>query len=213
MSSVKVHSKTFPAIFSGRLREATAPFSHVFTPQAPGSQPISGRNIFCNPNPFYPHILFYRSSPPFCVLVEILCHPNLGRDYFPPVLKVPPLPPSPDLFSNPTLDFFAPNLNLYLALLSAILLTNIFLLLWWDWLFLIHSNLTGITDKGKPFERMGRKTTDLSNGGWVAELRSRISLAHSFEVKTGLFFMRNPGGHQEVNHEHPTESCDQAHRA
>ena len=119
--------------------------------------------------------------------------------------------PGPNLKSNS--QFFAPNLNLHLALLSAILLTNIFLLLWWDWLFLICSIFTGMTDKGKPFERMGRKTTDLSNGGWVAELISRISSAHSFEVKTGLFFMRNLGANRRSRNEHLTESCDQAHRA
>jgi len=29
-----------------------------------------------------------------------------------------------------------------------------------------------ITDKGKLIERMGRKTTGLSNGGWVTEIIS-----------------------------------------
>ena len=191
-------------------RSFPASSSRSFSSPAPGSSSVSGRNIFCNPNPFAVQILSHHSSPPFWLSQEILCKPKFLRSAFPPFPQGRSLSvfPEPNLKSNS--KFFAPNLNLYLALLLPI---NIFLLLWLDWLFLIRSSFTGTTDKGKPFERMGRKTTDLSNGGWVAELRSRISLAHSFEVKTGLFFMRNPGGHQEVNHEHLTESCDQAHRA
>jgi len=42
MSSVKVH----PAIFSRRLREATAASSHLFAPQAPGSLSVSGHFHF-----------------------------------------------------------------------------------------------------------------------------------------------------------------------
>jgi len=96
---------------------------------------------------------------------------------------------------KPDPKFFAPNLNLYLALLSAILLTNIFLLLWEIWLFPIRLSLASMTDKGKPFERMGRKTTGLFNGSWVAELTSPNFLSPFFERKDWAFFMRNPGSH------------------
>ncbi len=188
MSSV---INSFRKLLKRRLaRSFPASSSRLFSSPAPGSQPISGRYILCNPNPFYPHILFYRSSPPFCVRVEILCKPKFLRSAFPPFPQGRSLSVFPEPLFKLLSRFFAPNLNLYLALLLPI---NIFLLLWLDWLFLIRSIFIGMTDKGKPFERMGRKTTDLSNGGWVAELISRISLAHSFEVKTGLFFMRNPG--------------------
>ncbi len=70
MNSVKVYSETFPAIFSGRLREATAPFSHVFTPQALGSLPVSGPLIFCNPNPFHPPNSFLP------LVLAVLCPPR-----------------------------------------------------------------------------------------------------------------------------------------
>ena len=172
-----------------------------------------GEKILCNPNPFYPLILSHQSFSPFCVLLDILCKPKFPDGYFPHLPKTALLALSTSLISSSSSGFSPPNLNLALALLFAIFPNFFLVLLWLDWLFLISSSLTGITDKGKPFERMGRKTTDLSNGRWVTELTSRISPAHSFEVKIGLFFMRNPGGHQEVNHEHPTESCDQAHRA
>ena len=190
MNSVKVYSETFPAIFSRRSREATAASSHLFTPQALGSLPVSGPLIFCNPNPFHsPNPFLPLISPVYCLRRDIM-----STKFTSGLFSPPPQDRFPNTFPEPLFKllsrFFAPNLNLYLALLLPV---NIFLILWWDWLFLTRSSFTGMTDKGKPFERMGRKTTDLSNGGWVAELRSRISLAHSFEVKTGLFFMRNPG--------------------
>ena len=44
-------------------------------------------------------------------------------------------------------------------------------------------------DKGKLFERMGRKTTGLSNGGWVTEVIYRVAIAHSFRIeKMGFCF-------------------------
>ena len=156
-----------------------------------------GERILCNPNPL-------NHPNPFLPLVPAVLFPT--RDIMLPKSEQRPLPMPSCIHAS----LAQLNLNI---IVEVFLLYQCFLLLWLDWLFLISSSLTGITDKGKPFERMGRKTTDLSNGRWVTELRSRISPAHSFEVKIGLFFMRNPGGHQEVNDEYSTESCDQAHRA
>jgi len=44
-------------------------------------------------------------------------------------------------------------------------------------------------DKGKLFERIGRKTTDLLNSSWVTEVISRLAIAHSLEGKNGLFYL------------------------
>jgi len=158
-----------------------------------------GDKVLCNPNPLdHPNPFLPSVLAVLCPVRDIML-PKISRPLFFPHPQDPVSTVFPGPLFRPRSSFFAPNLNLYLALLSAILLSNIFLLLWWDWLFLIRSGFTGMTDIGKPFERMGRKTTDLSNGGWVAELTSRISLAHSFEVKTGLFFYeksRGPSGGQ-----------------
>ena len=45
-----------------------------------------------------------------------------------------------------------------------------------------------IVDKGKLFERIGRKTTGLYNGSWVTEIISGVVTVHSFEVENGLFY-------------------------
>ena len=45
-----------------------------------------------------------------------------------------------------------------------------------------------VTDKGELFERIGRKTTGLLNGGMVTEVISRVGIAHSFEGKNGFFY-------------------------
>jgi len=44
-------------------------------------------------------------------------------------------------------------------------------------------------DKGKLFERIGRKNTDLLNSSWVTEVISRLAIAHSLERKNGLFYL------------------------
>jgi len=42
-----------------------------------------------------------------------------------------------------------------------------------EWIFDSSSRVENdITDKGKLFERIGRKTTGLLNGGWVTEIIS-----------------------------------------
>jgi len=46
---------------------------------------------------------------------------------------------------------------------------------------LITSENKDITDKGKLFERIGRKTTDLLNGGWVTEVMLWFRKAYFFE--------------------------------
>jgi len=48
-----------------------------------------------------------------------------------------------------------------------------------------------IIGKGKLFERMGHKTTDLLNGSWVTEVIFRVVTAHSFEGKNGLFYLHH----------------------
>jgi len=45
----------------------------------------------------------------------------------------------------------------------------------------------GVIDKGKLFERIGRKITGLFNGSWITEVILRLVIAHSFEGKNGLF--------------------------
>ena len=46
-----------------------------------------------------------------------------------------------------------------------------------------------MVDKGKLFERIGRKTTDLLSSGWVVEVIFRVAKAHSFEGRNGLFWL------------------------
>jgi len=46
-----------------------------------------------------------------------------------------------------------------------------------------------MTDKGKLFERIGRKTTGLLNGSWVTEVISGVAIAHSFRIERMGFFI------------------------
>ena len=43
-----------------------------------------------------------------------------------------------------------------------------------------------VTYKGKPFERIGRKTAAFLNSSWVSEVTSRVAMSHSFGGKNGL---------------------------
>ena len=44
-----------------------------------------------------------------------------------------------------------------------------------------------MTEKGKPFERMGRKTTGLLDGGWVTEVMFQEALPILSHARMGFF--------------------------
>lgn len=149
-----------------------SPF-HVLAPRAPGSSPISGRLLsLCNPNLLtYPSILptplsSVYSLTRYIMLTKIITSRERRETRF----SLSPLLSAPSLKSS--FHFSSSNLNLHLALLFAIFPAFFPVLLWLVELIFVYRSTfqSEVTDKGKPFERMGRKTSDLSNGGWVAEV-------------------------------------------
>ena len=164
---------------------------HLISP-ALGPKSVSGHPLFVTQVPFAVQILSYHPFSPFCVRLDILCKPKfflLGKTHFLGSVSGFLF----FLFLNFYLNFFRPNLNRRLALLSLVPLHKIPILELLKNSF-FDSRLSpyrDVTDKGKPFERMGRKTSDLSHGGWVTEVASRVVLAHSFEGKNGFFLLTN----------------------
>lgn len=162
-------------------REATS-FPHIFTP-APGLNSISGRPILCNPNRLtHPSILPISLSSVYSPTRYIMSTKIItSRERRETQFSLPSLLSAPNLKCS--FYSFSSNLNRRLALLFPFFLP---VLSWLQGSFFANGSISkGLTDKGKPFERVGRKTTDLFNGGWVTEVKSHF--AHSFVAKSGLF--------------------------
>lgn len=111
MNSVKVYSQTFPAIFSGRLRETTAPLSHIFAPQALGSLPISGPLILCNPNLLHPPNSFLSLILAVLGPTRDIMSPKSGRPLFSPHLQDSISTAFPESLFKSYSRFFAPELK------------------------------------------------------------------------------------------------------
>jgi len=95
MSHLTVHFETSPR----RPREATATpfFLFGFAPSAPGSQPISGRYILCNPNPFYPPYPLPSLVLAVLGLIRDIMSPKSGR----PLSSLRPQDPASTAFLGP----------------------------------------------------------------------------------------------------------------
>jgi len=165
---------------------------HLISP-ALGLESVPGHPLYVTQTLLTIQILSYRWFSPFCFRPEILCKPQSASSVFrasPPSLVF-------SYFAVPNLrasfSFSPANLKPRLASLFAIFPIAIFLLLSLDWFFVTRSSFqSAVTDKGKLFERIGRKITDLLNGGWVAEVTPSAASAHSFETKNGLFLYSQP---------------------
>ncbi len=168
------------------LREV---FRFIFSPLAPRSAPISGLLILYHPKPLS---FKTRSSPclsPLVVSVDILCQPKSNRLKKPAFVREV-FHPLSGIFLIPFLSFlptFNHNFTLLFRHFSDILklrscpspdpLSDKF------------HNAWDVTDNRKLFERTGRKTTGLSNGGRATEVTPSTQDPLLSDERRGYFFI------------------------
>ncbi len=179
----------FSALKVEIARSGRRVFHLIFFPLAPGSAPISGLLILCHPKP---HFSKTRSSPcpsPLVVSVDILCKPKSNRLKKPDFVRAV-FHPLSGIFLTSFLSFlptFNHSFTLPFRHFSDILklrscpspdpLSDKF------------RNAWDVTDNRKLFERTGRKTTGLSNGGRATEVTPSTQDPLLSNERRGSFFV------------------------